>query len=105
MFRNSAFNNDISQWNVRSLRDATDMFYGGQFNQSLCSWLDRLSLELSEVRGWDYDGYHIGYETVRVDNMFHASNCPMTEDPVFNNISETWEGPFCYPCGDAGSGS
>jgi Mycoplasma protein of unknown function, DUF285 len=71
----SSFNQNLSQWNVSSLLDATSMFVQAEsFNQNLCTWRDVLP------------------PTVLVDDMFTNSSCTVVSDPVVNGTS------FCTPC-------
>ena len=39
MFASSAFNGDISKWDVSSVTDMADMFYNGKFSGNIEPWL------------------------------------------------------------------
>ena len=71
-----SFNQDISKWNVSSVTDLSVMFNGARaFNQNLCDWLSQIS------------------NTTRTDSMFYQSaSCPSEDDPVLPN------GPMCHLC-------
>jgi Mycoplasma protein of unknown function, DUF285 len=79
----NAFNSDLSDWNLSSLREASRMFKEAEsFNQTLCSWGDSLPVDAV------------------VADMFAQSDCNYKADPTMDNASLSWSGPFCSPCDD-----
>jgi Mycoplasma protein of unknown function, DUF285 len=78
-FRNAtAFNSDISTWNMSSLMVGRNIFDGAYlFNHSLCAWGNTMP-EQADVTG-----------------MFANSSCPEWGNPMFN---DTVPGPFCHAC-------
>jgi hypothetical protein len=47
MFENSRFNQDISNWDISSLRHVRDMFRASEFSHNLYRWtLDRPDLKI-----------------------------------------------------------
>jgi len=75
---NTAFTQDLSNWNVRNAQDRTEMCYGAtSFSQNLCS------------RG------PLMAANVVLRSMFRGTACPETADPV---KTETGYSPMCYEC-------
>ncbi len=73
-----AFNQDISLWNPKLVKDVSLMFCSAlMFNYSLCSWGAKLQ------------------PSTNVDGMFDYTNCPTNSTP---DMSITPRGPFCYEC-------
>jgi surface protein len=80
MFDSAAsFNQDISSWDVSSVIDTERMFLGASaFNQNLCDW------------GHKRTGIFTYFE-----GMFDSTSCPDTNDP---DLLASPPGPFCFTC-------
>eukprot|EP00978_Attheya_sp_CCMP212_P048450 scaffold522791_cov86-Attheya_sp.AAC.1 len=78
-----AFNQDLSAWDVSSITSTPWMFQGASaFNQSLCAWATK-SPQLS----WAH-------------NMFESPFCVISTAPVLNSGTpgDPHAGPFCFAC-------
>eukprot|EP00978_Attheya_sp_CCMP212_P048405 scaffold516042_cov142-Attheya_sp.AAC.1 len=80
----SAFNQDLSAWDVSSVTDMEEMFKRAlDLNQNLCAWA-RKSPQLGSV-----------------PNMFQGTDsCVNSADPVLNSGTSTdpHVGSFCFNC-------
>jgi len=77
----SAFNQDLSNWDLTSLGSMERMFQGASnFNQSLCDW--------------DTDLKH----TCIVTDAFDSTNCLAPWDPNLYWYPPYSPGPFCHTC-------
>ena len=73
-----AFNSDITTWDINSVTDVSQMFYGAtNFNQQLCEW------------GFGYPQFP--YSSAK--DMFTDSGCEIQDSPGFGFA--TGIGPFC----------
>eukprot|EP00978_Attheya_sp_CCMP212_P044565 scaffold314540_cov71-Attheya_sp.AAC.1 len=82
----SAFNQDLSAWNVSSVTDMLKMFTDAfTFNQDLCAWASKSPQLISNAS---------------VDDMFLASSCISPSTPVLNSgtSGDPHDGPFCFTC-------
>lgn len=71
-----SFNQDLSTWDISSVRDMTSMFSGAtSFHQDLCAWGS------NEDRKFPYDN---------AEGIFFNTNCTYQENPVMEQ-----GGPFC----------
>eukprot|EP00978_Attheya_sp_CCMP212_P005039 scaffold11142_cov37-Attheya_sp.AAC.2 len=90
MFYNAtAFNQDISTWNVLSIANMDSIFYKATaFNQDLCDWAVTTPF-LSSI-----DNHFEG--------MFDFTTCPNSTSPTLaspgGTIDNPHPGPFCYDC-------
>jgi surface protein len=81
MFLGTGFNVDISGWNVSKVENMKSMFLQAtSFNQNLCSWGPKL-----------LNAGTFFYEN-QVDTMFFLSGCANTTSPV------NAQGPWCANC-------
>jgi surface protein len=73
MFRGAdAFNGDLSSWDVSSVTDMSDMFsYADAFNQDLCAWADIFPYSSAQ-------------------DIFTGSGCTFDDTPQSDQ-----RGPFC----------
>jgi len=79
-FLSSAFNQDLSKWDVTSVEDARQTFYrASSYNQGLCAW--RNKLEITDM--------------TQMNNMFTESACPLQDRP---DLGTDPAGPFCNTC-------
>lgn len=80
----STFNVDLSRWAPTSLKNAESMFlFASSFQQNLCSWAKRVPSKAT------------------VSGIFSASGCNNTEDPVLQKNEQgnfIWSGPWCQNC-------
>eukprot|EP00978_Attheya_sp_CCMP212_P048070 scaffold469513_cov153-Attheya_sp.AAC.1 len=79
----SAFNQDISAWDVSNITTMQQMFYGASvFNQNLCTWAIKSPQLLSSASS--------------VDDMFLLSSCNNSSTPMLNSGTpgDPHDGPF-----------
>ena len=80
-FKNcSAFNQPVSNWDVRSVTDLSETFRFSVLKQNLCPW--GLKLSLSKVG-------------TRVLNTFDGTKCPVKTNL---NFAASPPGPLCFAC-------
>eukprot|EP00978_Attheya_sp_CCMP212_P046189 scaffold378294_cov28-Attheya_sp.AAC.1 len=84
----SAFNEDLSTWDVSSVTTMYEMFYNASaFNQNLCAWASK-SPQLGSV------------ELAAASDMFLFSSCNNQSTPVLNRGTpgDPHDGAFCFTC-------
>ena len=78
-----SFNQDLSEWDLRSVQRMSFMFDGAdQFDQSLCEWGRTLV-------------QHGKLSTVVTSLFDNTRNCPTSAPP---DLTLEIPGPFCYLC-------
>lgn len=75
---------DLDLWDVRTVHDFGSMFNGADnFAGNLCAWVEHMQIDAN------------------VQNMFVETACPITADPVLDNLYEEATNNFtalCKPC-------
>jgi surface protein len=80
----TAFNQDLSSWDVSQVTDMSGMFaHATALNQNLCSWGEKVSASVVVTN--EFDG----------TTMFEGSGCPVQLSP---NTSVALRGPWCHAC-------
>jgi surface protein len=104
MFKDSLFNQDISNWNVGNVYDMRGMFYGSQFNGDISKW-DVSNVELMDeifdesefignIDSWEFNLYNVSGLEVLSKLKFTRIKKFMTPDEkpriIIRNNSTNW---------------